>query len=125
MLTSADTEPTGLSILIVDDEDSTRRLCRDIAVDAALQAHTTGTTEQALELLEETPVDIVLTDLKVPEVGGMELLKLIRSKYPHVAVMCSRNSAVLKRQSQPHASVHWITSPNLFMLMNCGENSRS
>jgi DNA-binding NtrC family response regulator len=87
MLTSADTEPTGLSILIVDDEDSTRRLCRDIAVDAALQAHTTGTTEQALELLEETPVDIVLTDLKVPEVGGMELLKLIRSKYPHVAVM--------------------------------------
>jgi len=79
--------PTGLSILIVDDEDSTRKLCRDIAVDAALQAHTTGTTEQALELLEQTPVDIVLTDLKVPDVGGIELLKLIRSKYPHIAVM--------------------------------------
>jgi DNA-binding NtrC family response regulator len=88
LLTStSDTMPTGLSILIVDDEDSTRKLCRDIAVDAALQAHTTGTTEQALELLEQTPVDIVLTDLKVPDVGGIELLKLIRSKYPHIAVM--------------------------------------
>ncbi len=81
------TTPTGLSILIVDDEDSTRKLCRDIAVDATLQAHTAGTTEQALELLEESAVDIVLTDMKVPEAGGMELLRLIRSSHPHIAVM--------------------------------------
>jgi len=87
ILDSFNTTPTGLSILIVDDEDSTRKLCRDIAVDANLQAHTAGTTEQALELLEEFPIDIVLTDLKVPEAGGMELLRLIRSNHSHVAVM--------------------------------------
>jgi len=87
ILDTLNTRPTGLSILIVDDEDSTRKLCHDIAVDANLQAHIAGTTKQALELLEESPIDIVLTDLKVPEAGGMELLRLIRSNHSHVAVM--------------------------------------
>jgi two-component system response regulator HydG len=52
-----------------------------------LNVHLAETTEKALELLEQTPVDILLTDLKVPELGGLELLKRVRSGYPHVAAM--------------------------------------
>jgi len=48
---------------------------------------TSATTEQALEILEQFPVDIVLTDLKVPQMGGLELLKHIRTGYPQIAVM--------------------------------------
>jgi len=81
------TVASGLSILIVDDEDSTRDLCRDIALEFGLEAHTAATTEQALELLEASPVDIVITDLKVPQTGGLELLKRISSAHPHTAVM--------------------------------------
>lgn len=81
------TVPTGLSILIVDDEDSTRNLCRDIAVDAGLEAYTAATTEEAIELLEQSPADIVITDLKVPQAGGLELLKHISSSHPNTAVM--------------------------------------
>jgi two-component system response regulator HydG len=49
--------------------------------------HFAETTEAALEMLERLPVDILLTDLRVPEIGGLELLKRVRAAYPHVATM--------------------------------------
>jgi two-component system response regulator HydG len=76
-----------LSVLIVDDESSTCNLCADIAREARLEVHVAETTEQALEILERAPVDILLTDLKVPEMGGLELLKRVRAGHPHVAAM--------------------------------------
>lgn len=81
------TGAAGLSILIVDDEDETRQLCRDIAVDMGLEARTASTTDEALEILEQSPIDIVVTDLMVPEMGGIELLKQIRTNQPHTSVM--------------------------------------
>jgi DNA-binding NtrC family response regulator len=78
---------TDLVVLIVDDEKSTCSLCGDIAREAGLQVHFAETTEEALELLDRSPVDILLTDLKVPELGGLELLKRVRTYYPHVATM--------------------------------------
>src|SRR5712671_6472813 len=80
-------ESTDLSVLIVDDEKSTCSLCGDIAREAGLDVHFAETTEEALELLDRSPVDILLTDLKVPELGGLELLKRVRTYYPHVAAM--------------------------------------
>jgi DNA-binding NtrC family response regulator len=77
----------GLSILIVDDEDATRQLCRDIASEIGLEVRTASTTDEALEILEQSPVDIVVTDLMVPELGGIELLKHIRANQPNTSVM--------------------------------------
>ena len=77
----------GVSILIVDDEDATRQLCRDIASEIGLEVRTASTTDEALEILEQSPVDIVVTDLKVPELGGIELLKHIRANQPNTSVM--------------------------------------
>jgi len=84
---SAKSTATGFSILIVDDEDATRELCRDIASEMGLEVHTASTTNEALELLEQSPVDIVVTDLKVPQMGGLELLKRISAGQPNTSVM--------------------------------------
>jgi DNA-binding NtrC family response regulator len=81
------TSAAGLSILIVDDEDATRELCRDIALEMGLEVHTASTTSEALETLEQSPVDIVVTDLRVPQLGGIELLKRIGSNQPNTSVM--------------------------------------
>ena len=77
----------AVTVLIVDDEDATRDLCRDVAADSGLRPRTASTTEQAIEILEQYPVDIVITDLRVPERGGIELLKIIRESYPQTAVI--------------------------------------
>ena len=81
------TSAAGLSILIVDDEDATRELCRDIALEMGLEVHTASTTSEALDTLEQSPVDIVVTDLRVPQLGGLELLKRINSSQPNTSVM--------------------------------------
>ncbi len=78
---------TAFSILIVDDEVSTRNLCRDVAADAGMQVYVAATTEEALEILDQFPVDIVVTDLQVPQLGGLELLKRTRTNNPEIAVM--------------------------------------
>ncbi|MFZ0212269.1 MAG: sigma-54 dependent transcriptional regulator [Candidatus Acidiferrales bacterium] len=78
---------TAASLLIVDDEEATRRLCSDIATEAGLRVRTASTTEQALEELDQYPVDIAITDLKVPQLGGLELLKRVREHYPQISVL--------------------------------------
>jgi len=80
-------KPAVVTVLVVDDEGAARNLCSDAAVEAGLRVRTAATTEQALEVLDQFPVDIVVTDLKVPQLGGLELLKRIRAGYPQIAVM--------------------------------------
>ena len=77
----------ALSLLIVDDEVTTRNLCNDVALQAGLHVHTSATTEQALEILDQHPIDIVVTDLKVPQIGGLELIKRIRASSSEVPII--------------------------------------
>jgi len=79
--------PISATVLIVDDEDATRSLCHDVVTDSGLRTRTASTTEQALEILDQMPVDILITDLRVPQIGGLELLKRVRSNYPQTAVL--------------------------------------
>jgi len=79
--------PTPVTVLIVDDENTTRTLCRDVVAESGMRTRLASTTEQALEILDQFPVDIVITDLKVPEMGGLELLKRVRQAYQRTAVM--------------------------------------
>jgi DNA-binding NtrC family response regulator len=75
------------SLLVVDDEVTTRNLCRDVAADAGLQVYAAATTEEALEILDKYPVDIVVTDLHVPQLGGLELLKRTHANGAETAVI--------------------------------------
>ncbi len=79
--------PIPPTVLIVDDEDTTRNLCRDVVADAGLRTRTASTTEQALDILDQYPVDLVITDLRVPQIGGIELLKRVRESYAQTAVI--------------------------------------
>jgi len=77
----------AVTVLVVDDEEAARNLCRDVALSAGLAVQVVPTTEKALEWLEQFPVDIVITDLRVPEIGGLELLKRVRAAYPQTVVL--------------------------------------
>ncbi len=79
--------PAPATVLIVDDEDTTRNLCRDVVADAGLRTRTASTTEQAIEILDQYPIDLVITDLRVPQIGGLELLKRVRESYAQTAVI--------------------------------------
>jgi DNA-binding NtrC family response regulator len=80
-------EVTPMSILIVDDELSIREACADVAVQTGMKATSVATAEEALDLLEQSAIDIVLTDLKLPGTSGLELIRRVHDTHPEVMVV--------------------------------------
>ena len=77
----------GKRILVVDDEENLRRVTQLKLHQAGYEAMTACDGAQALELLPRNPQDLVITDLKMPGMSGMELLRKIREEYPEVIVI--------------------------------------
>ena len=77
----------AFTVLVIDDEESARNLCAEVAEEAGLRVRAAATTEEALEILEQYPVDIALTDIRVPALGGIELLRRMRASFPRIAVL--------------------------------------
>ncbi|HUL16424.1 MAG TPA: sigma-54 dependent transcriptional regulator [Terriglobales bacterium] len=80
-------EAAPMNLLVVDDEQTTRDLCVAVAQQSGLKVATVATAEDALEVLEQSAVDIMLTDLKLPETSGLELLRKAHDMHPEVAVV--------------------------------------
>jgi len=74
-------------LLVVDDDDHVRSVCRTIAEDAGMKVFDVSMAEEALEVLELSPVDILLTDLRLPGTNGLELLKRVTRLFPDMAVV--------------------------------------
>jgi len=74
------------NILVVDDDDVIRdTLCELLSGEYACQ--TADTAEQALTKLKAQPFDVVLTDISMPGLTGMELLSRVRRLYPDTPVI--------------------------------------
>jgi DNA-binding NtrC family response regulator len=76
-----------MSILIVDDEPSIRDTCAEVARQAGMKAIPVATAEEALEVLENSAVDIVLTDLILQQASGLDLLKRVHDTNPALPVI--------------------------------------
>jgi DNA-binding NtrC family response regulator len=76
-----------MKILVVDDEDSVRLALQDLFADAGHEVQAAEHAPGALALMETFEPDLVLTDLKMPMVSGLELLELIRRDRPQAMVV--------------------------------------
>lgn len=76
-------------ILIVDDCSSLRNLARHLikSVHTGYEIFTARNAEEALEILNEEEISLVLTDCQMPGMNGLELLQLIGQKYPAIPVI--------------------------------------
>ena len=112
-LESSGVRSAALSLLIVDDEVTTRSLCNDVAQEAGLHVYTSSTTEQALDILDQYPIDIVVTDLKVPQIGGLELIKRTRASNPQVAVIVLTQYGTIETaiEATRLGAVDYVTKP--------------
>jgi len=76
-----------ISVLVVEDEESTRKLCADVAESCGMKAIVASSVEEALRRLETNAIDIIVTDLILPPSSGLDLLKQVHEMYPQVAVV--------------------------------------
>ena len=88
------TDDLKIKLLVVDDEQSIRRLCMTIGGSLGFVCSEAESAESAITQLETDPPDLVLTDLKLPNQSGVELLKQMRSLLPRteVAIMTGHGS---------------------------------
>ena len=83
-----------IKLLVVDDEQSIRKLCMTIGNSLGFLTNEAESAEIAVTRLETDPPDLVLTDLKLPNQSGVELLKQIRTVLPRaeIAIMTGHGS---------------------------------
>jgi len=87
------TEPKT-RLLVVDDEQSIRRLCMTIGSTLGYSCVEAESAEAALARLEPDAPDLILTDLKLPTMSGVDLLKQAKALLPHceIAIMTGHGS---------------------------------
>ena len=77
-------------LLIVDDERNIRTLFRDELEEAGYEVRTAGTGHDALEKVEEELPDLVVLDIRMEDMTGLEVLEQIRLKHEVLPViMCT------------------------------------
>ena len=69
---------SGSTVLIVDDERTLARAIKAFLTESGYEAEVAGDAEQALRLLETMRPDVVFTDVRLPGMDGIELLRRIR-----------------------------------------------
>ncbi|HID10887.1 MAG TPA: sigma-54-dependent Fis family transcriptional regulator [Candidatus Latescibacteria bacterium] len=76
-----------MRVLLVDDDRVARVPLRDDIREAGYEVDETGSAEEALDLLEKREYDVVVTDLRMPGMDGIELLELVKSRRPDAEVI--------------------------------------
>jgi two-component system chemotaxis response regulator CheB len=82
-------EDNNLKVLVVDDTIVYRKILKDL-IDGVPGASVNGTASNgrlALARLEHTPADLVVLDIEMPEMNGLEALTEIKKRWPHIGVV--------------------------------------
>ena len=103
----------GIRFLVVDDEESIRRLCMTVAEGMGFTCMEASAGEEALALLEEQPAHIILTDLVMPRMSGLEFLEKAKALVPRseIAVMTGHGSIETAVQAMKLGAYDYISKP--------------
>lgn len=75
------------SILIVEDEEVLRQSLAELLIDEGYDAHQAGDGKQACDFIFKQPVDLVLSDIRMPNMDGIELLAKLQQVAPQTPVI--------------------------------------
>jgi two-component system, NtrC family, nitrogen regulation response regulator NtrX len=75
------------SILIIDDEQGIRSVLKDVLADEGYDVLLAEDGLRGLSLLETNPVDLVILDVWLPNLGGIDVLKKLKTDYPDIEVI--------------------------------------
>jgi len=73
-------------ILVADDEESIRDLCARVLTRAGYAVKTVSSGEDAVRTLEEAAFDLLISDIRMPGMSGLEVLERTKTAYPHIRV---------------------------------------
>ena len=102
-----------MHLLLIDDEKNYLLVLETLLTEAGYAVTALNDPETALAFLEESEVDIVITDMKMPRISGREVLERVKKNWPHIPVLImtafgSIESAV---EAMKYGAFDYITKP--------------
>jgi two-component system response regulator AtoC len=107
------TQDLRIRLLVVDDEESIRKLCMTVGEGLGFACMEAESGDAALALLEEHPAHVVLTDLVMPNMSGLEFLEKVKKLLPRceIAVMTGHSSVETAVQAMKLGAYDYISKP--------------
>ena len=75
------------TVLFVDDEEKILKSLKRSFMDEPYETIFANSGKEAIEALKRKEVHVLVTDMRMPEMSGLDLLKIVREKYPHIIRM--------------------------------------
>jgi two-component system, NtrC family, response regulator AtoC len=103
-------------VLLIDDDVHNRQALGLLLGKAGYQVGTAASGEEALAILAETPYAVIVTDLFLPGVSGIDILKKVKSDYPYsnVILITGHASAETAVEAMKEGAFDYITKPVAF-----------
>ena len=104
-----------MHILFIDDNDDFRTLVTGLLHAAGHSVHSGRNGREALRLLTATPTDLLITDIIMPEVDGLELIFKLRRQFPVLPIIAmsgsSAHNALYLGMAQKMGAIATLTKP--------------
>lgn len=106
-------ETNLLNLLVVEDERSVRECCREVARSLGFSTQVAESRDEAYRALENTSVDVVLLDLRLPGNNGLEVLREIKRRRPETVVIVMTGFATVQSavQAMKLGAYDYVTKP--------------
>ncbi len=89
--------PKVTTVLFIDDEDAVLRSISRILARSEFHVLTASKPEQAFDYLSKVKVDVVVSDIDMPEMNGLDFLERVRTQHPRVLRMLLTGTATVER----------------------------
>jgi len=103
------------TILIVDDSKTVRGLVRGALMADNHQVVEAPGAREALAALDESPVDLVITDVNMPDIDGLALVRTLRARprerFTPVLVLTTEGSEAMKQRGREAGATGWLVKP--------------
>ena len=101
------------NILIVDDEEVVRLSHLRSLAGTDCNAQVAGDGKEALRVMEQHPFDVILLDLRMPDLDGMDVLKIIKKRWPdsEVVVITGYPTIDSAKESVRLGAFNYLTKP--------------
>lgn len=107
-------------VLLVEDSPTQAVEIRMLLEEGAHQVMHVGNGRMALEVLEQHPIEIVVTDLEMPEMNGLELVETMQMEFEHIpaVLVTARGSEALASQALQKGAAGYVPKNHLQKLLN-------
>jgi len=105
--------PAKSVILLVDDEDSIRFFLEKILVQEGYEVHSAKTGVEAVEMTQRYIPDLILLDLKLPDINGIEVLERVKAIFPEICVVMITAFGAIETavQAMKQGAYDFVTKP--------------